>query len=137
LRRRYFSGAHAVFRSRAEHITDRPTSEEWRAVTIKNLHAFARAATERSSVQQVANEIGIGCASLRDFIAGETIPHRKKHRLIATWYLHQTGNIEVDSEMCDALLGEIAEDLRDVAVADLATFVRELHALYRPAGDSH
>jgi hypothetical protein len=39
--------------------------------------------------------------------------------------------------MCDALLGEIAEDLRDVAVADLATFVRELHALYRPAGDNH
>jgi hypothetical protein len=118
-------------------MTDHTASEEWRSVPMKNLRAFARAATERSSVQQVADEIGIGCASLRDFIAGETIPHRKKHRLIATWYLHQTRNIDVDPEMCNALLGEIAEDLRDVAVAELATFVRELHALHRPAGNGH
>lgn len=106
-----------------------PTREQWRAAEPAVLRAYAQAETERSSMRVVAERIGMGRTTLYSFLAG-TNPHPRVRRLLALWYLRETGGEQVDADACAALLSALPPAEHEQAVLELQAFVRELRKRY-------
>lgn len=108
---------------------DEPTREQWRAVPLDTLRAYVLTVSERSSLRAVAERSGIGRTTVLAFLNG-TRPHPRIRRLLALWYLRETGGTQVDTDACEVLLSALPADRRGQAVAELDAFVRELHRAY-------
>ena len=85
-----------------------PTREQWRAAEPAVLRAYAQAETERSSMRAVAERIGMGRTTLYNFLAGAN-PHPRVRRLLALWYLRETGGVQVDADACAAHQAQYAD----------------------------
>jgi hypothetical protein len=63
---------------------------------IPTLRAFARSRVERTSLRQVAREVGMSPSGLDKFLAG-AMPYRKTRRKLEAWYTRGAA-FDVDDE---------------------------------------
>lgn len=95
-----------------------------RDVPIDAVRELARDHAERTSLRQLAPEIGLGHSTLHNFLSGAA-PHPRVRRLLGLWYLRVTGGsaeeftIRPYAAAIDVLLSEVPEAVRDRARADL------------------
>lgn len=64
-----------------------------RSVPVEDIRELARDQAELSSLRVVAEQVGLGRTTLHKFISGNTMPQPRVRRLLALWYLRQTGVI--------------------------------------------
>jgi hypothetical protein len=97
------------------------TSMNPRDVPIDAVRDLARDHAERTSLRQLAPEIGLGHSTLHNFLNGAA-PHPRVRRLLALWYLRVTGggdDAETYAAAVDVLLASVPEEARSSAASDL------------------
>ena len=99
------------------------TSMNPRDVPIDAVRELARDHAERSSLRQLAPEIGLGHSTLHNFLSGAA-PHPRVRRLLGLWYLRVTaGGGEDDlrpyQSALDVLLAGVPEELRGRAAGEV------------------
>lgn len=108
---------------------------DFRSVPLETLRAFVREESERTSVRQVAEAVGVGRTTLQNFIHGETSPHPRVKRRLATWYLAETERAAADrtedtyAAALDVLVAGLPEEPREQARATLVEILERVHAL--------
>jgi hypothetical protein len=108
-----------------------PPNAVLRAVPLEALREFTRSRTDRTSMREVARQIGVARTTLSMFVNHETTPHPRIRRMLALWYLRESGAAQADVDACEVLLLGLPPELREDAVRELQDFVSELHAKHR------
>ena len=99
------------------------TSMNPRDVPIDAVRELARDHAERSSLRQLAPEIGLGHSTLHNFLSGAA-PHPRVRRLLGLWYLRVTGAAGDDdlrpyASALDMLLAGGPAELRERAAGEV------------------
>ncbi len=99
------------------------TSMNPRDVPIDAVRELARDHAERSSLRQLAPEIGLGHSTLHNFLSGAA-PHPRVRRLLGLWYLRVTGAAGDDdlrpyASALDMLLAGVPAELRERAAGEV------------------
>lgn len=100
------------------------TSFNPRDVPIDAVRELARDHAERTSLRQLAPEIGLGHSTLHNFLNGAA-PHPRVRRLLGLWYLRVTGGSAEDFSLrpyaaaLDALLAGVPQTARGRAAEDV------------------
>ncbi len=100
------------------------TSINPRDVPIDAVRELARDHAERTSLRQLAPEIGLGHSTLHNFLGGAA-PHPRVRRLLGLWYLRVTGgsadhfSLRPYVSAMDVLLAEVPAELRGRAAAEV------------------
>jgi hypothetical protein len=93
---------------------------------------MARDRAERSSIRQVAGEMGMGSSTLHNFLRG-TEPHPRVRRVLAEWYSREIsrGGAEYhDSAYTSALqvlLAALPTDRRGTAAEEMLSALEQVH----------
>jgi hypothetical protein len=100
------------------------TSINPRDVPIDEVRELARDHAERTSLRQLAPEIGLGHSTLHNFLSGAA-PHPRVRRLLGLWYLRVTGGSAEDFSLrpyaaaLDVLLAEVPAESRGRAAGEV------------------
>ena len=99
------------------------TSMNPRDVPIDAVRELARDHAERSSLRQLAPEIGLGHSTLHNFLSGAA-PHPRVRRLLGLWYLRVTAaggeeDLRPYQSALDVLLAEVPAELRERAAGEV------------------
>jgi hypothetical protein len=95
-----------------------------RDVPIDAVRELARDHAERTSLRQLAPEIGLGHSTLHNFLNGAA-PHPRVRRLLGLWYLRVTGGSAEDFSLrpyagaLDVLLSDVPQEARSGAASEL------------------
>jgi hypothetical protein len=106
---------------------------DYRTIPLEALREFARDESERSSLRQVAAEVGLGRSTLHKFIQQRTSPHPRVRRLLALWYLRERAAaadraaVEAFAGAAELLVGAFPEASREDARRELVEFVERLY----------
>ena len=100
-----------------------------RDVPIDAVRDLAREHAERSSLRQLAPEIGLGHSTLHNFLSGAA-PHPRVRRLLGLWYLRMTGGSPEDKlrpyvAALDVLLADVHESTRARARVSLVECISD------------
>ena len=88
-----------------------------RDVPLDAVRDLAREHAERSSLRQLAPEIGLGHSTLHNFVKGAS-PHPRVRRLLGLWYLRETAGSPEEFKLrpyvaaLDVLLADVHESAR-------------------------
>lgn len=108
-----------------------------RSVPLDVLREFARDESERTSLRQVAANLGLGRTTLQKFINAETTPHPRIRRQIALWYLASRDqarspepepDVDAAQAALQVLVGDLPEEYREGAIRQLITRIEQLYA---------
>jgi AcrR family transcriptional regulator len=108
---------------------------DFRAIPIETLREYAREASVRTSMRQVAAEAGVGRTTLQNFVQGGTSPHPRVKRALAEWYLRERDQAAHDAVAEDfaaaleVLVAELPEEARRQARATLLEILDRVHSL--------
>lgn len=111
-----------------------------RDVPIDAVRDLAREHAERSSLRQLAPEIGLGHSTLHNFLSGAA-PHPRVRRLLGLWYLRVTGGNPEELRLrpyvsaMDVLLADVHESARARARISLLECVSD-HVYGASGGES-
>lgn len=110
-----------------------------RDIPIDAVRDLAREHAERSSLRQLAPEIGLGHSTLHNFPNGAA-PHPRVRRLLGLWYLRVTGGNPEELRLSpyvsamDVLLADVHESARARARVSLLECVSD--HVYGGGGES-
>lgn len=103
-----------------------------RDLPLDVVREMARDRSERSSIRQVAGEMGMGASTLHNFLRGAE-PHPRVRRVLAEWYSRQVareGAEYHDSAYTSALqvlLAALPNDKRGTAADEVLGTIERLH----------
>lgn len=110
-----------------------------RDVPIEDVRELARDRAEQSSLRHLAPEIGVGHSTLHNFLNGAA-PHPRVRRLLALWYLRETGAAGDEQETLtpytsalEVLLGGVPAAARNRATGELLDVLDRGYGTAKPS----
>lgn len=103
-----------------------------RELPIEAVRELARDRSERSSIRQVADQMGLGHSTLANFLKGAS-PHPRIRRALAEWYFREIGSGGDEypdvayASAVQVLVAGLPERGRGAAAEDVVALLERLH----------